>query len=438
MIRSLLYENRLFKLLSFLLLFAAGTSTAACTAMINTADVRMDLLDDVQSQVETDISNFAKFITDEGLKFIPIAQGSGPKPKVGQFVQVHYTGKLLNGEQFDTSLNREPFAFQIGQREVIAGWEEGITMLSEGGSATLIIPPKLAYGAEGAGEGIVPPDATLVFTIDLLQIQDEAFEYGPVAVLPTEVEEDEFIATDSGLQYYDIQIGNGAAPRPGSIVSVHYTGWLAIDDTKFDSSFDRNSPITFALGKAQVIPGWEQGVSTMRVGGKRQLLIPSELAYEDAGFGELIPADATLRFDVELISILDRPPLAPIQARDDNYTVTESGLMYYDIEVGEGEFPETEDVVDVQYTGWLADGTIFDSSFSRGSPLSFTLNQDQVIPGWDEGVSTMRVGGKRQLLIPADLAYGAVGANDVVPPNADLIFEIELLYIKRSEGNSSR
>lgn len=109
---------------------------------------------------------------------------------------------------------------------------------------------------------------------------------------------------------------------------------------------------------------------------------------------------------------------------------TPSGLVYEDIEVGTGGAPETGQRVSVHYTGWLENGTKFDSSVDRGTPFTFIIGKGQVIPGWDEGVITMKVGGKRKLTIPPELAYGAYGAADVIPPNATLIFDVELLEIK--------
>ncbi len=108
------------------------------------------------------------------------------------------------------------------------------------------------------------------------------------------------ITTPSGLQYEDITIGSGATATAGNLVSVHYTGWLT-DGTKFDSSKDRNEPFDFNLGAGQVIKGWDEGVQGMQVGGVRKLTIPAGLGYGARGAGGVIPANATLVFEVEFL-----------------------------------------------------------------------------------------------------------------------------------------
>jgi FKBP-type peptidyl-prolyl cis-trans isomerase len=110
------------------------------------------------------------------------------------------------------------------------------------------------------------------------------------------------VTTASGLQYQDIVVGTGAEAQPGSTVSVHYTGWLT-DGTKFDSSVDRNKPYEFPLGQGHVIRGWDEGVSGMKVGGQRRLTIPPDLAYGENGSAPVIPPNATLIFDVELLEV---------------------------------------------------------------------------------------------------------------------------------------
>ncbi len=108
---------------------------------------------------------------------------------------------------------------------------------------------------------------------------------------------------------------------------------------------------------------------------------------------------------------------------------TASGLQYIDTVIGDGDTPQKGQTVSVHYRGTLQDGTPFDNSYDRGAPLQFMAGVGQVIAGFDEGLLTMSVGGKRRLLIPANLGYGARGAGSAIPPNADLIFDIELVSI---------
>lgn len=108
--------------------------------------------------------------------------------------------------------------------------------------------------------------------------------------------------TPSGLEYIEVAVGTGPAARSGQQVSVHYTGWLS-NGTKFDSSVDRGQPFQFALGRGQVIQGWDEGVAGMQVGGKRRLIIPPNFGYGVRGAGGVIPPNATLIFDVELLGV---------------------------------------------------------------------------------------------------------------------------------------
>jgi peptidylprolyl isomerase len=112
--------------------------------------------------------------------------------------------------------------------------------------------------------------------------------------------------TASGLEFEDTQVGNGASPQRGQTCVMHYTGWLWVNGAKgkkFDSSVDRGEPFEFPLGMGRVIKGWDEGVATMKVGGKRTLRIPPELGYGARGAGGVIPANATLLFEVELLNV---------------------------------------------------------------------------------------------------------------------------------------
>jgi peptidylprolyl isomerase len=247
---------------------------------------------------------------------------------------------------------------------------------------------------------------------------------------PSETIPAEAITTVSGLTYIIVAEGSGETPKKGDLVKVHYTGRLE-DGTEFDNSYDRGEPFPFALGMGQVIDGWDEGIALLKVGGKAKLIIPPELGYgaNGAGGGQ-IPPNATLFFDVELVAIEPGAPSAPTKLDEADYTTSESGLKYADLVVGDGTEPKAGQQVAVHYTGWLEDGTVFDSSLYRGQPFTFLLGQGMVIAGWEEGIASMKVGGKRQLLIPSDLAYGTQGVSGVIPPNATLTFEVELIEVK--------
>lgn len=128
-----------------------------------------------------------------------------------------------------------------------------------------------------------------------------------MTTLPTFAAKDETkagktVTTASGLKYIDVVVGKGASPVAGKQVTVHYTGTLD-NGKKFDSSVDRKEPFTFVIGVGQVIPGWDEGVMTMKAGGKRKLIIPAKLGYGARGAGGVIPPNATLHFDVELLDV---------------------------------------------------------------------------------------------------------------------------------------
>ena len=258
---------------------------------------------------------------------------------------------------------------------------------------------------------------------------------------------------------------NAKAAQTDDAVQVHYSGWL-FDATKpdgkgemFDSSMTKQVPIGFFLGVGKVIKGWERGIVGMKPNGKRTLIIPPQLAYGDNARPK-IPANSTLIFDVELLAILgtrdkmpansapvtstppSTPPSAspsapPVQiSAQDALPAAPTELTIIEHAVGEGAAAENGKGVSVHYTGWLYDpsqpggkGMKFDSSVDRNMPFKFPLGGGRVIKGWDQGVPGMKAKGKRTLIIPAEFGYGARGAGGVIPPNATLIFDIELIEI---------
>ena len=232
----------------------------------------------------------------------------------------------------------------------------------------------------------------------------------------------DLITTATGLQYFDHVVGTGDIPGQGDVVVAHYTGTL-LDGSKFDSSVDRGKPFEFPLGMGRVIKGWDEGFSTMKVGGKRKLVIPSELGYGSRAMGDKIPANSTLVFEVELLDI-KKPFVDHDFELPGTEIKTESGLLMIEHVKGSGDTPTSGQTVFVHYTGMLESGVKFDSSHDRGEPISFPVGTGRVIAGWDEALLTMNKGSKRTLVIPPGLAYGDREMGPI-PANSTLVFEVE-------------
>ena len=355
--------------------------------------------------------------TESGLQYFFTEEGDGQLAEDGQYLLVNFVGWLEDGTEFaNTAGSGGPVPLPVGSSTGLIGLDEALTYLSTGSNARIVIPAELLTDENG-GPSPLPP-GNVAFQLEVVEIID-----GPPEA-PQVVEEDDYTVTDSGLMIYDFEEGDGSEVTPGQQIAVHYTGWLE-DDTIFDSSIGRE-PISVNVGAGEVIQGWDEGLQGMKLGGRRQLVIPAELAYGDGGSGS-IPPGSVLIFEVEVVDISEGPPLAPATVDEDDYTVTDSGLKFYDFEEGSGPEIEAEQQVSVEYTGWLEDGTMFDSSIGR-QPLSLAVGTGTVIQGWDEGLLGMKLGGRRQLIIPAELAYGEAGGGPI-PPNAVLIFEVEIVDI---------
>jgi len=402
------------------ILIILTTALAACQAATPVPEELLptEIPDTNEPAAPTSITLEGADITANGVQYLEQVAGDGRTPQDGDILTMNFVLSLPDGTQvINSQESGQPIKAVMGRDELLPGWEEGLALMKAGGSAKLAVPAELAFGEQGYGS--VPPNSQIVLDVELLSVEEPP--------MPAEVSESDLTTTDSGLQYYDITEGDGAEAKSDSIVSTTYTIWVQGEQgDEYIVSSPEGQPISFKVGGGDtVFPGWEEGVQGMKVGGTRQLVIPPEIALGEQG-ANAIPPNATLIMEIALTDV--KEPVTQTEVDPADYTTTDSGLQFYDIAKGDGATAAAGQTVTVHYTGWLEDGTQFDSSVDRGEPFTFVLGEGGVIPGWDEGLAGMQVGGKRQLRIPAALAYGETGSGPI-PANATLVFDVELLEV---------
>lgn len=268
-------------------------------------------------------SNFKNPPLASGLYFNETKKGNNQKPKVGEYAKINFKVSTIDGNVlYSTYEANGPMTWENGKDFDNKGVTEALTMMSKGSKASIIVPSELAFGDQGRGQ-MIPPCTTLLYDLEMVEIQTKAqYEKEKADVLAKEEAEkvkakkeetgklQSYLKankitvrpTASGLYYIEQHKGTGPQAVAGKKVKVHYTGTL-INGKKFDSSLDRKEPFEFILGQGQVIPGWEEGLSMMKKGGKAKLIIPSKLAYGENGRMPTIPPSATLVFEVELLDV---------------------------------------------------------------------------------------------------------------------------------------
>ena len=366
-----------------------------------------------------------------GLRAEVLAEGSGEECRKGDRLTVHYTGWVERSEKrisdpfVDSRSGGEPLSFVLGAGDAIKGWDVGLAGMKAGEKRLLHVPPSFGYGSQDMG--VIPPNSTLRFEVELVSReagleQDSLFDQKKI----------QWTQNTPGVEIFDEKVGVGDEAKEGDELSLHYTGWLS-GGTRFSTSKLQGKPVSVVIGAGQAIPGWEKGLVGMRRGGVRLMRIQPYMGYGSMT-GPKIPPHSTLLFRVELV---EHKGATPSDAFDlfpavDSVAWTDGpqGLRLAVTDTGSGEAAaKPGDRVAVHYTGWLADGTRFDTSRSRGEPFVFPLGAGHVIPGWDLGVAGMKVGEKRLLRIPPQLGYGAQGQG-AIPPNAELVFAVELVEIQ--------
>lgn len=289
------------KFKSILSFFAAGALLAACNNRVS--------------------------VSDTGLKYqIHDQKGEGRKPKIGDILTVQLVLKNSRDSVLrDTYKEGRPLQVMLQTPPFKGSFEEGLAMLAKGDSASFFVSADSLFTRmmQPLPAGIAK-GSDIQFTVKVLEVQNEQeFQKGQAAAREGQVKADakiidayvaknslKTIETPSGLNYVIVKEGDGVKPVAGNMVSVHYVGKL-LDGKEFDSSYKNpqsgGKPVDFPIGQGMVIPGWEEGIMNMRKGGKSTFIIPSSLAYGEAGSPGTIPPNAVLVFDVELVDVKNAP-----------------------------------------------------------------------------------------------------------------------------------
>ncbi|NOX57684.1 MAG: hypothetical protein GXP29_02345 [Planctomycetes bacterium] len=368
----------------------------------------------VPDPVQTSIEGLNPVTTASGLKYYVLKEGEGEVPRSGASVKTHYSGWLTDGTLFDTSANKgRPFSFKTNGG-VIEGWLEAISTMKVGEKRRLEIPPDLAYGDQQKGQ--IPPNSTLIFEMELVSIDKN----GPERLSIEGLKE---VKTESGLKYWVVKEGTGDTPGPKGRVKMHASGWLKESGRLVGTTREGTEPLRNNV--SGFFPGWSEAAADMKTGEIRHLEIPSDLAYGEKGTRG-VPPNSELIMDVEMVEVL--PEIKQTSTNGIAEVTLESGTKYWDLKVGDGEEVKSDSNCVANYTGWLLDGTMFDSSFERGKPHTFSMVRG-VIEGWKEGLIGMKAGGKRRLQIPPEKAYGSRPRGRLIPANSVLVFEVEMLEV---------
>jgi peptidylprolyl isomerase len=239
-------------------------------------------------------------------------------------------------------------------------------------------------------------------------------------------------AIPTALVVTDLTEGTGTAAAVGDTVIVQYIGVRSADGTEFDNSYDRGSPLRVTLGTGEVIKGWDQGLVGIKPGGRRQLDIPTDLAYgEKPPSTDVIQPGDALSFVIDAVTVIPKPDPAKVPNISVPPTPNQATQTFTDLIVGDGAGIKPGQTVAVQLLAFsAADGKLLDSSWDQGIPLTFVPGANRLPPGVEKAVDGMKVGGRRQVDIPFAEAWGAAGNTDLgLPASTDLIMVLDLVAV---------
>ena len=373
-----------------------------------------------------------EIVLPSGVKYCVLSEGGqGAEPQEGDLVLCDYTGWTASGKLFDSSRiavrpgsDPGPTEFHVGL--VIPGWTEALQLMTPGDRWLVSIPAAEGYGARGTGDGTIPPDTDLVFDVELLEVVSRVPRFQE-----WNAEAEDIVELESGVQLRVIDEGSGKSAADGMRMVMDSCCYDEKGRVQFFHGVVSTAPPA-QLG--QVLPPWrtlgkdggavpfmKDLAAYAKTGATLQVNVPGAL-----GLGSM-QREKSADDEIWMVSFprggTYEKPEFDVPA-DEELTTTESGLRYRIDREGTGRKPRNTSIVVAHYTGWLTNGSQFDSSHDRGAPSAFSLRG--VVSGWTEGVPLVGIGGSITLVVPAELGYGARGRPGI-PANSELVFKIDLM-----------
>ncbi len=404
--------------------------------------------------------------TDDGLYYkFHVQSGDTLKAQEGDLIST-YMDYRTDDTIFNSTPKGQPFKLPMMHSTYKGDVFAAIGMMSPGDSATFMIHADSFFTKTVGAPRPEFLDSNSYFYLDIkvteIKTQAEldkermmtaqAMANAELGLIETYIADNKLTINKdaSGVYFSEVKKGNGKEATAGNIAKLNIVAKsIGTNGRPFIDSGIDGKPVDYEIGTGRLGIGFESAIVKMKEGGKALIIVPFDLGFGAQGVRGVIDPYATLVYEVEIVKVTSAAEAKAAQEKEalmaqaksageiitymkkNNLSAkpNPSGLYYISTLDGNGKQAMAGKKVKVHYTGTLLNGKKFDSSLDRGQPFEFTLGQGQVIPGWDEGIALMKEGGKAKLIIPSHLGYGSRGAGQDIPPNATLVFEVELLEV---------
>lgn len=404
--------------------------------------------------------------TDNGalMKFYEV-NNNNQKPEVGDLVLIDVVQKVSDSVLFSSEMYGEPFEIIVEEPSFVGDIMSALLSMHLADHASLIFPIDSMFISIGelVPEFIVPGTMTEMDIVlrEIIRKEDLENKIQEEMILRKSNEESmllpyyansDYVMTEDSLLVLNINDGNGKYAKPGNIMKVYFTFQTLEGDTLLD--FTSGKPYELVFGDMALGQGFYEGLSLVSKGAEAEFIIPSSLAWGRDGFQDVIPPYTPFKFVVKVFDIMtsdeyeneqritrekeekeneirlkEEPQRIAKYLKDNNINVksTASGLYYIEKEVGNGESPQDGNLVEVHYSIYDISNNLIESSLDYGQPIPFVYGKNQMIPGIEEAVGYMKVGGKSRIIAPSNLGFGDIKIDENLPANSTLVIDLELV-----------